>query len=151
MSCQSGEICLAQLSVRNFQNQVLYFRSRLLQLRWIWTEIQFNRILVLQSAPAESAHLFSCIDVYNIKPQASHCCLFLEKSLENMDFEAGKGSKENCINYTQYIFFPAYMYSSKKIGISPRVGIELPFPCILVRRANHYTIRDYHTGNAADY
>ena len=31
----------------------------------------------------------------------------------------------------------------------PRAGIEHTSPCILVRSANHYTIRDHHAGNVA--
>ena len=40
-------------------------------------------------------------------------------------------------------------YLSKNLVNMPRAGIEPTSPCILVRSANHYTIRDHHAGNVA--
>ena len=40
-------------------------------------------------------------------------------------------------------------YSSKKIGRFLRAGFEPTSPCILVRRGNHYTIRDLYASNVA--
>ena len=42
-------------------------------------------------------------------------------------------------------------YSSEKTVRFPRAGFEPTSPCILVRHVNHYTIRDHHAGNVADY
>ena len=38
---------------------------------------------------------------------------------------------------------------SEKLMNMLRVGIEPTSPCILIRSATHYTIRDHHTGNVA--
>ena len=38
---------------------------------------------------------------------------------------------------------------SEKLVYMPQAGIEPTSPCILVRSANHYTIRDHHSGNVA--
>ena len=40
---------------------------------------------------------------------------------------------------------------SEKLVNMPRAGIEPMAPCILVRSANHYTIKDHNAGNVAVY
>ena len=51
--------------------------------------------------------------------------------------------------------FPCYFHimllriNIREIGILPRAGIEPTSSCILVRSANHYTIRDHHAGKVA--
>ena len=73
-----------------------------------------------------------------------------------------KWTQDQCIIYIKYynlitvpqtherknkyiLIFPTY--SSEKIGSLPRAAFKPTSPCILVRRVNHYTIRNHHVSN----
>ena len=58
------------------------------------------------------------------------------------------------LNIYQYMLFSSIKerknkHLSEKVVYIPRAGLESTSPCILVRSANNYTIRDLQAGNVA--